>query len=287
MQIAIELWTVLEHLGEIAPRCRSHGQGWGMSTALSLLTPTHAAPQFQLKRGPKPWPTPPSKQEDLLHPCFMQSWYLSRTPWLGRGQSVTASCPRATRHQQTCMVYSIVNHRNPPPSCSNPVSSLGAAHQLSTGRHLVLVQVRHLQMCWVATSSYITNLYSHRTMNFHHSSSPEVSALSRPTAFISAGTSHLLPHTSASGHLQISSQLQRLFHCRGQSWESFSSLLLFSSSSSRLLQVRWKIGEMETKRGNVQRSPSLYALGLLSYINSLSLFIAYWVKVLDLPVVSF
>lgn len=88
---------------------------------------------------------------------------------------------------------------------------------VSTGRHLVLVQVRHLQMCWVATSSYITNLYSHRAKNSHHSSSPEVSAVSRPTAFISAGTSHLLPHTSASEHRQASSQLQRLFHSRGQS----------------------------------------------------------------------
>lgn len=131
-----------------------------------------------------------------MHLCFTQSWYVSSTPWLGRGQSVTTSCPRATSHQQTRMVYSIVNHRNPPPSCSNPVSSLGAAHQLSTGCHLVLVQVRHLQMCWVATSSYITNLYSRRAVNFYHSSSPEVSAPSRPTAFISAGTRHLLPHTS-------------------------------------------------------------------------------------------
>lgn len=36
----------------------------------------------------------------------------------------------------------------------------------------------------------------------------------------------------------------------------------------------WKIGEMETKRAHAQRSPSLCALGLLSYLNSLSLFIA-------------
>lgn len=98
--------------------------------------------------------------------------------WTTGGQADTRPWLRAMGHQQICTVDSIADQRNPPPFSSNPASSRGAAHQLAQGvqaqrdlaaqvsqRGLVIAQVGHLLMCWVATSFYIIGLYSNRAMN--------------------------------------------------------------------------------------------------------------------------